>query len=325
MDIAGTTFSISKEKEENSLNQSALNYAVSTSLSPFSNANYIAESWQGVSYFNKIKKLAENYDAESDALLAKLQALQKTFLTSGRPHLVITCDQAAFDTAKSSRFSGLADIPAQDKAQASCWKAEFPLPRRTQFAYEISSPVAFNTKAFKALSYTHPESPTLALTACIFKSSTLHKRIREQGGAYGGGATYNPGSGNFCFFSYRDPNIASTEIAFNEAVQNVLQGNFSESTLEEAKFELLQKLSAPVAPSGRADVAYTCLREGKTDEIRQDFRNFIFNARLLDIQNATKNHIAPNYKDAALVSFSGKDLIERENKKLQTPLIIENN
>lgn len=308
---------------QSSLSQAALNYATTAALCPFNNANYVAENWYGVSYFNKIKELAENFDTQSDAFVEKLSVLQKTFLSSGRPHLVLTCDEDTFNAAKNSRFFGLADIQVVNMHEANKWKPEFSLPCCTSFAYEISAPVAFNTKAFQALAYSHPDSANIALSSCIFKNATLHKRIREQGGAYGGGAMYNPGNGNFFFFSYRDPNIASTELAFNEAVQNVMSGNFTERNLEEAKFEFLQKQSAPVAPGGRADFAYICFCEGKTELLRQEFRNMIFNARCHDIQMATKNHIAPNYKKSALVSFSGKELIERENKKLQIPLKLQ--
>lgn len=41
---------------------------------------------------------------------------------------------------------------------------------------------------------------------------------------------------------------------------------------------------------------------------------------MLDIQKVTKNYIAPKYDQAPFVSFSGKELIEKENKKLAVPL-----
>ena len=43
-----------------------------------------------------------------------------------------------------------------------------------------------------------------------FRGIFGHTAIREQGGAYGGGASYNAGRGSFSFYSYRDPRVEGT-------------------------------------------------------------------------------------------------------------------
>ena len=57
----------------------------------------------------------------------------------------------------------------------------------------------------------------LSIAAFLFDNLTLHTRIREQGGAYGGGSVSNALSGSFYFYSYRDPNIVSTFKAFEDS------------------------------------------------------------------------------------------------------------
>ena len=125
------------------------------------------------------------------------------------------------------------------------------------------------------------------------------------------------------FTSFLDPNIASTLSAFDDAIAEVIAGDFDESDLEEAKLELLQTLDAPISPGSRAAVAYALLCEGKTDTIRQAFRDRLFSTSCQDIQQVAANCILPSYQKASFVSFCGQKIAEEENKKLTTPLVIE--
>lgn len=58
--------------------------------------------------------------------------------------------------------------------------------------------------------------------------------IREKGGAYGAGCSASE-SGTFTFYSYRDPKIEQTYDNFEKAVGSVLDKDFSEQQLREAK------------------------------------------------------------------------------------------
>jgi hypothetical protein len=191
----------------------------------------------------------------------------------------------------------------------------------------IASPVAFIGKVFPTVSYTHPHAPALSVAAHLFDNLTLHRRIREQGGAYGGGATSNALSGNFYFYSYRDPNVASTLAAFQEAVEDILSGNFEESDLEEAKFEMIQALDSPISPGSQGDVAYGWLCEGRTLSLRQSYRTKLLTLSRQDVIDAVGSIIYPAIGKGAEVVFAGKDLLEQANADLQAngkpPLILE--
>ncbi|HRD54942.1 MAG TPA: metalloprotease, partial [Parachlamydiaceae bacterium] len=141
----------------------------------------------------------------------------------------------------------------------------------------------------------------------------LHQKIREQGGAYGGGAVCNAMGGTYYFYSYRDPHISATLDAFKEAIQMMIEGHFDEEDLEEAKLEMIQGMDAPVSPGSRAYLAYCWLAEGKTEELRQKFRNKVLAATKEDIVKAVKKHIEKQYESAKTIVFAGKELIEKEN------------
>jgi presequence protease len=84
----------------------------------------------------------------------------------------------------------------------------------------------------------------------------LHPLIREKGGAYGGGCSVDP-SGIVSMYSYRDPNVDKTYTNFERTVQEIIDGNFSDRELAEAKLLAFQKLDKVVEPSLRGLVQFT--------------------------------------------------------------------
>lgn len=308
----------------NSLNQNALRYAINLSASALDVPSKISNAWSGLEYYWTIKKLAENFDAHAAHLIEKLLMLQCQIMGMKEPHLVLTCDSAMYDKLKNHGFYGLQNIISRP---CSPWKEQYALPTVPSQGRVIASPIAFTAHAFKTLSYAHPDTPALQVAAGLFDNIWLHPEIRERGGAYGGGATNNALAGNFYFYAYRDPNIHRTLKAFETAIQTIASGHFDTNDLEEAKLEEIQGLDSPVAPGSRGDLAYAWLREGRTLQIRQAFRNRLLSLTPEDVISAVKKHIVPQSKTGATVVFASSELLERENKHLiaenRPPLKIE--
>lgn len=298
---------------QNALNQNGLKYAINLSASGLDIPSRIAEDWYGLHYYWKIKELAQNFDAQANAFVEKMQFLQSQLLCLENPHLVLTCDAEKYDEIKRHGFYGLQDIETKPLKP---WTGNYPVKEIHSQGRIISSQVAFTGKVLKTVSYTHPDSPALSIAAFLIDNLTLHKLLREKGGAYGGGAVNNAMSGNFYFYAYRDPNIASSIDAFDEAVKRILKKKFSNSDLEEAKLEMIQSMDSPVSPGSRGDLAYGWLREGKTTEVRQAFRNRILSLTREDVVQAVRDELVPNLEKATTIVFAGKELLEKENGKL---------
>src|SRR6185295_17676091 len=140
-------------------------------------------------------------------------------------NLIVTSDATDFSKSTETGFVGLIDLP---KKPYTSWKGAIALPQmeKKPICKVIPSPVAFTAASAELISYNNPESACLSIASELFENLTLHRRVREQGGAYGSGASYNPTSGLFYFYSHRDPNIASTQAAFDEVIQEVVAGRF---------------------------------------------------------------------------------------------------
>lgn len=299
---------------DSTINQNALRYAINLSASCLNHPSYIANLWYGLDYYKVIKDLAENFEKEADNFIAVLSSLVNKIFRQGPPDLVLSCSKKEYDHLKSEEFYGLSRLETHAKDP---WNCNIPVAPIESQGRIISSPVAFIAKVFTTICYTHPDAPYLNLCSFLFDNMTLHKKIREEGGAYGGGSVSNVLSGNYYFYSYRDPNIASSLSAFEEAIYQLADGQFDEQDLEEAKLEMIQDFDQPVSPGARADVAYHWLKEGKTNEMRQSFRERILAATKEDIIAAVKEHIIPQYPTGKTIVFAGKELLESENAKLE--------
>ncbi|MBA3602055.1 MAG: insulinase family protein [Parachlamydiaceae bacterium] len=310
---------------QNSLHQNSLRYAVNLSAAGLDFPSKIADAWYGLDYYKSIKEIIDHIDRRLPWLAETLSELKKSLLGLSNPNLILTCDAAMYDEIKRHKFYGLTSIPA--KPFGSWSTSDYSLPKIFPLGKITASPIAFISKVFKTVSYAHPHAPGLNIAAFLADNLILHPKIREQGGAYGGGAICNSMAANFYFYSYRDPNISATLEAFEESIDFLLDGEFDDVDLEEAKLEMIQSLDSPIAPGNRGDAAYGWLREGKPQPLRQEFRTAILSLTKEQVVEAVKAQLMHQRHLAIPVVFASKDLLEKENEILrekgETTLVIE--
>jgi presequence protease len=281
---------------EASLPHSALRYAVQLAASGTTTPGYIGHSWSGLRYLHLIRTLVKN---PIEQVIEQLTALAERIVGAGTPHLILSSDEEVTMPFPSKevgqwQFPQLESIPSQGRL--------------------ISSPVAFTCQMMRGLPYTHADAPALSIASELFGNVTLHKRIREQGGAYGSGATFNPLSGLFYFYSYRDPRYGSTLAAFKES----LTAPFSQRNLDEAKLKVIQRLDSPISPGARAMTGYQQLQTGRTPTRRQAFRQALLDLTADQVTEAIATHLQPQIEQAPVITFAEKEFFAA--RKVDLPL-----
>ena len=298
---------------QNRLTKNSLSYAIQTSLSGFSSASFVFDQWYGIPYYRAVMKWDKH---PSDSFFQGLKQMKAHLLGMKDTDLVISCDAPFFEHLKKNHFYGLAEkLPAHPY---SPWKGNYSLPKIEPHARIVASPVAFTAYGMRTHSYRDPEAPLLLLSTELFENLVLHTEIREKGGAYGSGASYSPTTGNFHFLASRDPQLANTVSAFEKALEKIGSGKFNERELEEAKLGALQTLDAPVPPGNRAIVAYSWKRAGRTLALREEFRRKLLSATREEIAQAVRSSLS--FDKGILVTFLGKELLNKEKSKLKTSL-----
>ncbi|XP_063370921.1 presequence protease, mitochondrial [Cydia amplana] len=112
----------------------------------------------------------------------------------------------------------------------------------------MNIPVNFCSKVIPTVGYTHPDYPKLRVLSKFLTSKYLHPIVREQNGAYGGGAALSL-DGIFSYYSYRDPNSRTTLDVFDETAEWMAKNSslVDDQNLFESKLSILQQMDQPVA------------------------------------------------------------------------------
>jgi len=289
---------------ESSLQTSALSYAINLAAQGLNVPARIRSLWYGLDYVARVKEWVKD-----PTFIDHLAAVKEKILCVGQAELVIASDSIFYKKLVQERFYGLDTLISRTEEP---FASTLSLPSVPSQGRLISSPVAFTTTLLPTLPYTHPDSAALSIASHLFDNLTLHPDVREQGGAYGSGASNDMMGGAFYFYSYRDPHLGPTLHAFTKAMKTLSSGDFDAQDLEEAKLEIIQSLDSPVAPGTRASVAYHWLKEGKEPAVRQMYRDRVLSTTLEDVRRAVATHLEASLMQATTISFANQDFFKRD-------------
>lgn len=146
------------------------------------------------------------------------------------------------------------------------------------------------------------DSAALEVLAQLMTHKYLHPEIREKGGAYGGGASYNGVDGLFQMYSYRDPTPQNTEIVMRAAGDWAAQRAFQNRDVEEGKLGIFQSLDAPISP--RSEISRS-LYSQLTDEQRQTYRTNLINVEPRHLNEVAQKYLVPNISTDSAVCIVG--------------------
>lgn len=290
------------------IKQNPLSLAANTSVSGMSTQSAIQRLWSGLEY--------KDFIDQHENILPDLSVME-SLLHLAKPTLVLTCATDIFETLLKDNFYGLATLKPKTTTP---WAVTLPPFEVSSKALLIPSGVSFTAASLKTIPKNHPDSAALTIASMLFRDTTLHKRIREQGGAYGANSSYNSMYGTFSFTTYRDPNFVSSLKAFDESIELVVDGKFQEEDLKGAKLRALQNIYAPEAPGSRAATTYSYLRTHQSLEFLTNRKDKIIGLSKETLQEAVKKHLQG--KNKTVISCMGTDLYEKEASHLPSAKLL---
>ena len=140
------------------------------------------------------------------------------------------------------------------------------------------------------------------MLASYLRNGYLHRTIREQGGAYGGGASQDSNIAAFRFYSYRDPRLQETLEDFDQSIQWMLNTEVSEDALEQAVLGIIGSIDKPGSPAGEAKQDFQNALFGRTLEQRRRFRQRIIETTGADLLRVTREYFDPARASTAVLS-----------------------
>jgi len=273
--------------------------AASSGMSP---AAALGHRQSGLLGIQTLKAVDDGLDeAENLAVLAeKLQRLHQQIMASTRQFLLIgeaqsltqmKQDAAELWPAESSQDTPPFGLPKVQETVRSLWTT--------------STSVNFCAKAYPTVPVEHPDAAPLTVLAGFLRNGFLHRTIREQGGAYGGGASQDCSTASFRFYSYRDPRLEETLQDFDRAVDWLLSEEHEPRQLEEAILGIIGQLDKPSSPAGEAKDAFHNQLHGRTPEQRQRYRQHLLVVTLEDLKRVGKTYLRADNASIAVIANPG--------------------
>lgn len=271
--------------------------AAAARLGPASN---LAHDWHGLAGIRRLKQLDDALDdeAELERLAAAFGRIRQALMAAPRQYLVVAeAQHTEALLADLERLWGQADNAAADFQPFA-----MPTPAgAVREAWTTSSQVNFAAKAYPTVAASHADAPALQVLAVLLRNNYLHRAIREQGGAYGGGANWDSDSGGFRFFSYRDPRLEGTLHDFDAAIDWLMAGGHEYRLLEESILGVISAIDRPESPVGEAVRDCFARLHGRSPAWRRDFRQRVLEVSLADVQRVAETYLRPERANVAVL------------------------
>jgi Zn-dependent M16 (insulinase) family peptidase len=272
--------------------------AASSEMSPYA---HIKQRWSGMTSLSLLRTLnqAISSDTALAALAEKLQTIHQQVLNQPREYLLVSEKQRLdeFSSTMASAFAcespekpmdNVVDYQPQLSTVNHCWTA--------------STQVSFCAKAFPTVAGGHPDSAALTLLGGILRNGFLHRAIREQGGAYGAGASQDNQSGAFRFFSYRDPRIEGTLEDFDASIKWAINQPIGSDKIEEAILGVIGSMDKPSSPAGEAIQAFYSELNGRNKATQVEFRQRILNVNEADLKRVAEQYLGSDKAQTAVIT-----------------------
>ena len=181
----------------------------------------------------------------------------------------------------------------------------FTLPEIKQQSKQMwiaNTQVNFCARAYPTVTMEHADAAALSVLGGFMRNGYLHTAIREQGGAYGGGATQDTNIAAFKFYSYRDPRLSETLDDFDNAIDWVLENKHEDRQLEEAILGVIGSMDKPGSPAGEAKSAFHNELHGRSREKLQQFRQRVLKVSLDDLKSVTETYLKNGEASVAVIT-----------------------
>jgi len=146
----------------------------------------------------------------------------------------------------------------------------------------------------------------LTVLGGFLRNGFLHRTIREQGGAYGGGASFDGSTGSFRFYSYRDPRLTETLADFDASIEWMLNESHTADALEEAILGVVGSMDKPGSPAGEAQSDFYVYLHGRSLAYREAFRAKVLSVTIEQLQHVTKTYLTKENENTAVVTSTSK-------------------
>lgn len=252
-----------------------------------------------LNWLGELVSKIENDEAAYDQLIQELKVIHNRLLKAPKQFLLV-CEEHQSDRLVEE-VQNIWDKLSIDQVDAELTPISFENSDNDE-AWLIQANVQFCSSAYAAVEVSHPDAAPLMVLAAYLRNGFLHSAIREKGGAYGGGASYDGNACSFRFYSYRDPRLAETFQDFEASVDWLFNAEQLPHQLEEAILGLIASMDKPGSPAGEAITACYSLLHARTPAFRAQLRERLLAVNLDDLKRVADVYLRQQKPSKAVVA-----------------------
>ncbi|MDG0991063.1 MAG: insulinase family protein [Luminiphilus sp.] len=272
--------------------------AATAGMSPLALRAHEQGGLEGIRGLRKLDDRLAN-DSELQGFMAQLSEVHGGIVEAQGLQIAVIADSQNIKAAENHALEALES--GSQGAAGQLWQPEAIREHRHE-AWITNTQVNFCAKAYQTVPSSHADAPALTVLSAVLRNGFLHRAIREQGGAYGGGASHDGNVGAFRFFSYRDPRLGETLADFDGAIDWFMAKNHEAETLEEAILGIIGSLDKPGSPAGEARKHFHESLFARTADHRAAFRRGVISTTLDDLRRVAETYLLNAESSTAIIT-----------------------
>lgn len=289
--------------EEAAMTQIGHRHALRAAAAGFTPVAAWNHAWDGLAGSRRLKKIKQLLAQPATVkqfslnLNTMCQALQTI-----KPIFVVVTEEEQRVSLQQQLNKIMGQVPSQRQA-GSLFDPKITIDH-TRIGYTINSSVNFCAQAYLGPPASHPDAPAMLVLGKFLQNGFLHSVIREKGGAYGSGASFDSSAGIFAMHSYRDPRTVETFADFDRAVAWMLETKHPQEKLDEAILGIMAQIDAPGSPAQEALMAFYFAFHDRQGDFRKQLREAVLSIQLNDLHRVTETYLKDNLKSLAVVGHA---------------------
>jgi Zn-dependent M16 (insulinase) family peptidase len=270
----------SKASLESSIVPGGNGFVSSRLRSRYTEADWIGEQQGGVSYLFFLRKLIDTIENDWSSVQQTLERLRASIVNRSALVANVTLDAASWQQFQPELRAFLDELPSFS-ATPDSWKPDYPQGNE---GLTIPAQVNYVGKGANLFAQGYTLHGSASVISRYLRASYLWEKVRVQGGAYGGGCSFDSRSGVFAFTSYRDPNLLSTLDIYDQTGAWLRQNPLSPSDLTRAIIGTIGDLDSYQLPDAKGWTSMARYLLGESDEERQQYRDEVLSTSNADFQ-----------------------------------------
>lgn len=265
--------------------------------------SYLTDNISGIGFIDFISDIVNNFDNKKNMIIEKLASISKKYFT--KENFILGYTGEKIDVINDSFTQFYDSLPNNVEYD----RVEYNLEKLNE-GFMASYDVNYVSRVGK---FTFEFTGAMLVLNNILSMNYLWQKVRVTGGAYGCMLQIRP-SGLIGFTSYRDPNIKSTNKAYEDIVEYIKNFNPTESELLEYKIGAIGGLDTVMHVSEKGNTAQKQYFAGTSYDRQLKRRLELINASTKQIKDLYVHfENALNENNICVIGNSNKIL---ENKDL---------